>query len=652
MLISTSIFTGLLRLALLWLCLFYCCKRSAQHTNDLDIVNFIVEKWFKYGSVIVLIAFVLVLFNCYNLYNTLVILLVYILFDTYNFRGVKYIYNQMSQKVKTSVLFLLKHIELKQSLMFWISIKSKNNHKIIALKSIIIITVISSVIFLFRGHLFSYDKYILSELWIEDLNKVLSYNNHSVFQNLEIVEGEYLLTNFYSKLVHVSPEIALETFGVLQPICLGVILIWILQKLRKVGFILPLIGSICFGVLLAIMPLNINYITQHQSIFLALTITLPLLVYISKPKLIAKSNFTYAIYVFIALLAIGLINVFVLLIIIPPFLVINLLQPSLAYLQARILTIGMFITALIVLLAIYFQIDATFNLIHFLKVNLIAVSSFTYVPHLIVPYDTILNYVCVLCVCNMLISATRYIINRKVNKTEILFLMYYISLIGLYKLELFVIDYDLLYTALAVITPLIIGVNFVVLIKLISKIINEKYRSNLINYTSALVLCVISILFVKTNEIIEFQTTKTSQKPKDILQTYNKIYNNYMPYTYAVVNQSNTQALSIQKHYFISYNEFNRTYLTRDSIYQFYKKKQKILKKHPEYILPQSVLFFKHKNSFAEHKVTAESDNLLQQLRNRGRNITTIYESEHLEVLEIINTPKSSRVVDLIFKKR
>ena len=51
-----------------------------------------------------------------------------------------------------------------------------------------------------------------------------------------------------------------------------------------------------------------------------------------------------------------------------------------------------------------------------------------------------------------------------------------------------------------------------------------------------------------------------------------------MPYTYAVVNTTDTQVLSIQKHFFITYNDFNTNYTARDSIYQLYKKDKKTLK--------------------------------------------------------------------------
>ena len=75
-----------------------------------------------------------------------------------------------------------------------------------------------------------------------------------------------------------------------------------------------------------ITPINLHYITQHQSSFLALTFAIPLLIYIGKPKLLSEHNYQYFTYVFIGFIAIALTDMFVLLIMIPPFIVLNLLQ--------------------------------------------------------------------------------------------------------------------------------------------------------------------------------------------------------------------------------------------------------------------------------------------------------------------------------------
>lgn len=439
MLVSASISTGILRLALLWLFLFYCYKKTVNNPKDFDIINFIVSKWFKYGSVTILIIYILVLLNGYDLFNTIFILSLYILFDSFNFKSMVLIYRQLVKKVKQRILFLLKHIELKHPLIHWVKIKTTKSKRNEGVKSILLIVTVSLIIFFFRVDLFKYDKYILSELWVEDLQKVISYNFQNTFQNLAVVEGEYFLINFYSKLVNISPEVALETFGILQPICLSIIILWAIKKIGRIGYTVPIITAMIFGVVLIITPINLNYITQHQSLFSALILAIPLFVYIGKPKLITTNNHLYFIYIFIALLAIGLINIFVLLIIVFPFVIINLLQPIRLYLRPRILTFLAFILSISVILIVYNHIDEYFNLVHFLKVNLIAISSFTYTPHMLLPYETLLYYVSLTSVIGLLILTKIYVVNKKKNRLMALFLVYYLALIILSKLELIMI---------------------------------------------------------------------------------------------------------------------------------------------------------------------------------------------------------------------
>lgn len=649
---STSIAIGILRLALLWLFLFYCHKRSVRHVYDLDIINFIVSRWFKYGSVTVLIIFALVAFNCYDVFNIILILSFYILFDTYQFRGVKHIYKNLASKVKKALLFVLKYIELKKPLKFWLRISSKKSEKKIALKSSLALSVISVLIFVFRSSLLKYDKYLLTELWLEDLRKIISYNYHDAFQNLAIVEGEYLLINFYSKLVSINPEAALAAFGILQSISLTIIIIWAINKIGQIGYVIPSIGALIFGMILLITPIDLHYITQHQSVFLALTFAIPLMVYISKPQRKTTPIRLFVLQTCIALLTIGLIDVFVLLIIFPPFLICNFLYVKKLQMVYRSLPILALAIVLGIIYSLYSLIDPTFEVIYFLKINLIAVSSFTYVPHLIIPYNALTNYVCVISIISILISTGLPTFKDEINRSGAVILYYYLSLIILTQLNIFLIDTDLLYKAMSVITPLVIGVNIIIISKFILYIIKAQVIIYKYILSSALLLLIFGCFMFSQQQSVVLMS-KTSDYPKELLMIYDKIAADFLPYTYAVVNSSNTQILSIHKHFFINYDDFNTSYLNKDSIYHLHKSDKEILKKHPEYILPQTVLYFKKKiktDSLSDEFI--KSVKLLNELCNRGRAISKIYESEHIEVLEIVNSPKSSKVVDLILKSR
>ncbi|MGB0974671.1 MAG: hypothetical protein ACPGU9_06735 [Flavobacteriaceae bacterium] len=648
MVVSIPITYGIIRLALLWLFVYYVYSKSSKHNAKLDIIDFIVSRWFKYGSATVLIIFVLVLINGYDFFNTVFILFVYALFVSYKFKSIKKIYKQITKTIKKRVLLFLKHIELKKPIMYWFAIEQTKSRRINTLKSILALGVICVTICLYRIYLLKYDSYILSELWIEDLNKIISYNFHKPFQNLAVVEGEYLLINFYSKLVNISPEIALESFGVLQVLGLAILTLWVFRQFDIQSHVFAIISALILGVILCISPINIHLITQHQSVYLALTFAIPLFVYINTPKLIAKSNYLYCLYLLIAFLAIGLINIFVLLIIIPPFILIHLFQPTLNKFKYKGQILILFMCAVGAILVIYNGIDPTFDLTHFLMINLIAISSFTYTPHLIMPYGVFMNYVAFASLASLILLLKLYFINKKRNTLLSLFLVYYLLLVVVSNLNLMLIDNDLFYKAMSVMTPLIIGVNLVVLVKLLKQIISKHHVA--IHYTiSGLTLLLIFGIYTISHQKIDNTIKQTSAYSKNMIEIYNQINTSYMPYTYAVVNTANTQVFSTQNHFFMSYKDFNTTYLKRDSIYQKYKTNKRVLKQHPEYILPETVLFFKHKTKSI---TPTPSEVRLQHLIARGRIISKVYESEHVEVLEIINKPKSSKVVDLIYKNR
>jgi len=602
----------------------------------------------------ILIIFGLIVFNCYNLFNVIFFLAVYILFDAYRFKSIKHVYTELVKKVNRSLLFIIKHIELNESLSFWFSIKSKQKQKNKVLTAFGVLILISVVTFLFRVYLFKYDEYVLSPLWVEDLGKVISYNFHNSFDNLAVVEGEYMLINFYSKLVNISPEVSLESFGVLQPICLCIVLIWAIKRIGNVGYIIPMITALIFALFIGIIPININYITQQQSLFLALTLAIPLMVYIAKPEKMCNWDLKYFFKLLIACIAIGVIDIFVLLIILPPFIVV--VQPILTHIKHRLLTIVAYLLAIFIICFIYNILDQSFDLIRFLKVNLIEISSFTYLPHLIIPYDSLINLLLIASIISISSIVKMYYYNGIVNRMSLLFLIYYIALMILYRLNLVLIDVDLFYRAMAVITPLIIGVNLLVYSKFIKSFFKFQSQHTKYLFPSVLLLMLSSICYASQHKVL-FAISKAKNNSKEILEVYNNINNDYLPYTYAVVNNDQAQLFSVQKHFFISYDNFNSDYIKRDSVYQKYKNDNETLKKHPEYSLPRSVLVFMYKKGLKTNMKdnidrTKNIKVLIDILKQKEREVTIFYESESIKVYEIVNEPKSSKIVDLIFNSQ
>jgi len=226
----------------------------------------------------------------------------------------------------------------------------------------------------------------------------------------------------------------------------------------------------------------------------------------------------------------------------------------------------------------------------------------------------------------------------------------------LYRLNLVLIDVDLFYRAMAVITPLIIGVNLLVYSKFIKSFFKFQSQHTKYLFPSVLLLMLSSICYASQHKVL-FAISKAKNNSKEILEVYNNINNDYLPYTYAVVNNDQAQLFSVQKHFFISYDNFNSDYIKRDSVYQKYKNDNETLKKHPEYSLPRSVLVFMYKKGLKTNMKdnidrTKNIKVLIDILKQKEREVTIFYESESIKVYEIVNEPKSSKIVDLIFNSQ
>ena len=151
--------------------------------------------------------------------------------------------------------------------------------------------------------------------------------------------------------------------------------------------------------------------------------------------------------------------------------------------------------------------------------------------------------------------------------------------------------------------------------------------------------------------------TASDEIPKQILDAYDKIGQTYFPYSYTVVNDPATQVISTNKHFFMNYDFFLTEYPNIDAINTKHIKDPLFLVKNPEYSISKSVLVFvlndkskDENNIFSQNRhLRSTLINEMKLLRQRGRSVNLFYESKILNVYEIVNKPRESKISDLIF---
>ncbi len=658
MFLTSSILLGFVRLCFILLFLFYLNRKFVNVSKHVHFMDFIVMNWFRYATVLVIVIFILVEADAYNLFNCFFVFLILIGIDIIGLKNLKNLKHYFTTHIRTALLTFLRNIENKRSFWDWFSldrtkVKNDENNNFI----LILTMLLGGITFLSRYYFIIYDNYSLSDAWIYDLNKVIQFDNQFWFTHELATDAELAIVNFYGKITDVSPEIALQVIAILESTLLAVIIFWIINKLTPSKFIAPTIAALFFSLVYVLTPLNVYFLLKGNPTFLALTFALPAFAFFLKPKLYRVPPIKYFFSFFLLFVTIGLIDLFTLCILIPPFLIIGLLFSKWKFKKDNFIAIFGFIIAIIILYGIYsyacyFQ---RADVLEYLQNNLLSISSYTYVPQLILPYSEIIRYAQISTGIGFLIVMVLVVFRKENWRSTITFYAYFNFLILLTFIKNEWLDIDMLNNSITVFLPIILGLN----ISIISRILN--FGLHRFKKYSPFSVAIIFVTMLYASYYYQVKSisslTVSDQTPKQILNAYDKISQTFFRNSYCVVNDPAAQVISNNSHFFMNYDFFLNDYPKIDSINTKHKKEPSFLVKNPQYSLSKSVLVFvlnetanNESNSFAENKqLQKELITNIELFKKRGRRIHLFYDTDILKVYEIINEPRESKISELIF---
>jgi len=650
MLLTSSIILGFILL----LFLFYLNRKLVNTSESNNFLEFLVLQWFKYGSIIAIIIFVTVQLSIYDLLNCILILLAVIAIDYIGIRNLRNFREYFDNTAKKNIHKLLKHVELKRPIFSWLGFKKKatasgNSYFIISL-----IIMLAAITFGSRFYFFKYDLYTLSNGWIADLEKVIDFDSQIWFLKETAVAGDLIFVNFYAKIADVSPEIALQSMGILESTLISILLFWVIRKITPSRSLAPIIAALSFALAYTLTPVNIYFLLQNKPIFLGLAFGLPTMVFLLRPGLLKFKKTNYFFSMLFVFITIGLIDLFTLLILFPPFLFFAAIftrRKSRKYFWIGALG---YLAALATLLAIYGLICLYFesDLGIFLHSNLLSVSSYTYIPQLLVSFTKLQDYYQISTFVGMILLLF-FILYRKENwSASFAFLLYFNFLILLGHVQSSWIDPDLLNQALSVFMPIVAGINAAIIINLLKPVFSKMEMLNKFAVAILLGGILFCAVYYQKDTIEKLEAADTT--PKQVLDAYDKISTTYFPFSYEVVNDDATQVISTNKHFFMNYSDFLYDYPRQDSIYFKNIGNPKFFKNNPQYVLPKSVLLFVFSPEEAEMygengDISSKLMDQLKMLKKRGRKIELFYNNDDVKVYEIINEADESKISDLIY---
>jgi hypothetical protein len=603
-----------------------------------------VLQWFKYGAILGIIIFITVQLNIFDLLNTLLILALLITIELIGIQNLKNPIVYFNSKIKNALIKSLKKIELSATFKSWFSIKKKETNSINNNFLYYLIAFAILLTFVSRFYFLKYDFYLLSNSWNSDLEIIFNLDKQFWFYPNNIIIGELAYTNFYAKIFDISPEIALQSISVFESILLVIILFWLIKKSSSSEYFAPIVTALSFAVLLTIMPVNLNFLIQRNPIFLALTIAIPSFYFLINPNELKLKRISFFLIFLCAYTSIGLIDLFAFCVLIPPFLLISvfLSNNNLSF-RFWVALVSFPLSAALVfgsyyIMSITFQID--FN--DFIRSNIISVNSYTYNPQLIIPINSLLNYYSIIAFGSSIFVLYFIIILKENWNSALAFLLYFLLLIALLKITNNWVDKDLMLQSMAVFFPIVIGFSVGIVLRIVYPLTKKIYKTH--NYLTAISSFLVVYFAIYLQRTVLNKIAKQNDLSLQILDVYDKIYSNYFPYSFAVVDQNTTQIISENNHYFINYSEFLDSYLVKDATYFKNFKNHNYLKKNPQVVLPNSILLFIYKDENTKKIIKH-----LKVLKKRGRLIKLFQSNANFKVYEIINVPNSSKISDLIF---
>jgi len=656
MILSSSILLGFVRLVFLLMFLYYCNNKLVKREYSHNLTQFIVNEWFKYGSLSLVVVFVLIQLSVYSLINYVLIMLFIILIDVVGIKNFKNPVRYFKEASKSRFFEFLKDNENRKPLREVIRLerpkKLKDDRVFIFYATLVLI----AAAFIGRYYFYTYDTYLLSDLWISNLNKVILFDENKWFNGTVAVEGELAVSNLYSKLVDISPEVGLQSLAILEDILLSLIVFWAIRKITTSKVLAPMIAFLTYVFLYTFSPIEIHYLLQNEPVLMGLTFAIPSMVYILKPDVINFKKTNFFMSLVICFFAIGLIDLFTLLILMPPFFIIALVFVNKNYLAFKWIALAAYITGTAAVLTTYYLMCQYHqnDFLIFLQSSLISVTSFTYMPNLIIPFEELLKYYQYGSLFSIIILPFLIWYKKEEWKPSLVFMLYFNLLVTLSFIHVEWIDTDLLRLALSVFIPICFGISVAVILRLLFPLYKRFLKFKIAIAVAASLLVFSGILFT---QITPLQNIKSSDKtPRMVLDAYDKILHEYFPHSYAVVNDNIAQTMSVNKHFFINYEDFLFSYLDSDSIYHHNRKKPRFFVENPQYVIPKSVLVFVYHDNTETENHFADQNQLepllkehINTLEKRGRNVSLYYESPYVNVYEIVNEPKSSKIDDLIY---
>lgn len=503
-----------------------------------------------------------------------------------------------------------------------------------------------------------------SRTWYFELDAIKSLSLQEYFAGYPSPKGMHSIIHIFSTVTQVSPEMILHVIGSLISFFLTIMIFWILRDITRGHYQeASLFGALIFAVFPTLfLPVSMELQSELTSLSLALCFALPTMVFFIRN--VRAGNKIPWFYIWIGVFATGLSDIFVLINVLLPFMLISLFSLHREGYLRNFGKIFMQIAVAFLLVLSPYIIYSYYRGIGvgtFFQDQLFNTQIFSLTPNLIIPIED-LSMIYLVCGA---VLAGGYLIRHFVQKKDrisdaIVFLILFMIISYVYtpyfNYQYVYIDPDQLNSFYGILICIFMGLTLFSLFIFFEWI--AKSLKTILPYIARASVLGLAAYFIVIQGGIEVSRILPTTQPNGFFNAYYQIINERVPYTYATVGPELDRELSVNRHYFMNYQYFLNNYGAIDSLYQQYLTVPDVQRSEIEEVPPASIFIFLEKPPYGsiQQGILYDAQTVMRDLEQwldsfkdlEGRELNVYHETEQTIVYEIVNREGESTITGVL----
>ena len=496
--------------------------------------------------------------------------------------------------------------------------------------------------------------------WYFELDAVKALSLQEYFTGYPVPKGMHSMIHFFSTITQVSPEMILHTMGGLISFFLTIIIFWFVKDLTRGKHpSAALFSALLYGIFPTLfIPISLELESELTSLSFAMCFALPTMLFFFRN--IRSGGKTPWFYIYAGIAATALSDLFVLLMVLIPFLIVGLISIPRKNLFNRFTRISsrlILVIALSISPYIQYWLAHRINIANFFQDQLFNTQVFSFTPNLIIPIED-LSVIYIL-VGGLLLRGylARFFVQSKDRiGEEISFLILFLIVSYIYtpyfNYQYIYVDPDQLNTFYGVLICIFAGLLLYSILIFIEWVIAS---SKVITpYLAPSMVVGLATLFLFLQSGIQVSRILPTTQPNGFFDAYYNIINERIPYTYATVGPELDRELATNRHFFMNYQYFLNNYGAIDSLYQQYLTVPVDERLDTEEIPPASIFLFVEKPPYGsiQQGILYDAQGTMRDLEQwlvsfrelEDRVLEVYHETEETIVYEIINREGESSI--------